>query len=377
MPVVLTLSMVLMCAAAPAERVEIPCFTFEELRAATNTKANIDILERVKGALDTNGPGVLCVSGDSVAHRVKKMREELLPMTVPLADESAKASNGREPTHTFRFNPFSDTPARSPRWEEQTNTPGDLGEMFQPTGGLSRLPDESDLPGFRKVSREGAQYLLYVGEKVAQAVSRALQELVPGYEQGLLVSAAASTPKSNHEGQLLRRTGRDWAPRSDAGLLTGIVPGVLVDKYGKIMPSDDGKRWWDADSGFVIIDRQGRELQGKVSAVVGEAIFFAAGASLQLLSGGVLAAAEYNFHGPDASSAGQPSLCTLAVLVQPQPQEELAPPKGMSLDNAVAGSEHLSQLQGRDRVKFKDLARLAPRSAKKTTDVIDKGKDEL
>lgn len=298
-------------------------------------------------------------------------------MAVPLADFSAARADSKEPTHTFRFHPFSDTPARTPRWEEQTNTPGDLGNMFQPTGGLSRLPEEDDLPGFRKVSRESAQYVIYVGEKVAQAVNRALKELVPGYEQGLLVSASGSTPKSNHEGQLLRRTGRDWAPRSDAGLFTGIVPGILVDKHGKAAPSNDGQRWWDADIGLVVLDGHGRELEAKVPADVGEALLFAAGESLQLLSGGVLKAAEYNFLGPDVSGAGQPSLCALAVLVQPQPQDELAPPEGMPFDDVAAGSQRLSQLQGRDRVKFKDLARLTSPHAPKTADAVSKGKNEL
>eukprot|EP00421_Protoceratium_reticulatum_P009329 CAMPEP_0168362162 /NCGR_PEP_ID=MMETSP0228-20121227/3034_1 /TAXON_ID=133427 /ORGANISM="Protoceratium reticulatum, Strain CCCM 535 (=CCMP 1889)" /LENGTH=393 /DNA_ID=CAMNT_0008374851 /DNA_START=56 /DNA_END=1237 /DNA_ORIENTATION=- len=337
--------------AAPRSSVSIPCLALDAIRAS-NARGDDSLAAQVDEAFGPSGPGVLCVAGGEVRERVSRIRTELLPRAVALSELPGAGERLRDPEtpltnglsrgaestdcakSSFYFHPLADAPAEhlpagAPR----------VAAFHNP----NLWPAEEELPGFKAAARGAAQFVVGVGHELAQVIDRRLVR-VPGYTKGALAAAVRRGPDSNHKCRLIRyhpyesereveQTGGMWAaPHLDTGSLTGLVPGVYVDAGGAVTANPD------PGMGLYIQDRSGAPLKVEMSVDANEALLFQIGESLQIISGGELQATPHYVKGPSAADPGGASRCSLAIFMQPQPHEELAPPDGMLPTDIAARS---------------------------------------
>lgn len=115
---------------------------------------------------------------------------------------------------------------------------------------------------------------------------------------------------------------------NDHGALTGLVQAMFTDMEGKAIANPD------AQAGLYVKNRKGEIVKANIPA---GHLVYQIGESSQILSGGALQATPHAVRGPQVTGVNRE---TLAVFMQPLPQEAMSVPEGVDPE-AAARTENL------------------------------------
>mmetsp|Transcript_32162 Transcript_32162/g.88870 ORF Transcript_32162/g.88870 Transcript_32162/m.88870 type:complete len:380 (+) Transcript_32162:93-1232(+) len=353
---------------------ELVTVTTEQLASASAAGAPGPELEHLLDrAFGADGLGVICITGDdSFQARVRRIREDLLPLALALdrlpdADKAAIAEAG-----TLNVNNYSrgiDGNRSGLYFHPATDTPGDClpaGIEPEPTFYAQNLWPDAALPELRPRARDAAPFLVDVGRELALVVDQRLASAIEGYRPRTLVDLAQGAECCNHKCRLIcyheyesetqRKDAKGmWAPpHKDTGLFTVLVPGVFFDSDGaQRLPACP-----DPEVGLYVRSRRGAITQISAPAGSGECLFFQLGEAMQIVSGGLYHATEHCVRGPPAAQAGY-LRASLAVFFQPHAHEDLEVPEGLSLRDVAGRATDgmlrmflLCQPEGATRINF-------------------------
>lgn len=110
---------------------------------------------------------------------------------------------------------------------------------------------------------------------------------------------------------------------NDHGALTGLVQAMFTDANGQPVPSPD------AHAGLYVKNRRGEIVKANIPA---GHLVFQIGETSQILSGGVLQATPHAVRGPHVTGVNRE---TLAVFMQPLPEEPMRVPEGVEPEQAA------------------------------------------
>eukprot|EP00930_Biecheleria_cincta_P008054 TRINITY_DN109396_c0_g1_i1.p1 TRINITY_DN109396_c0_g1~~TRINITY_DN109396_c0_g1_i1.p1 ORF type:complete len:416 (-),score=60.74 TRINITY_DN109396_c0_g1_i1:258-1505(-) len=330
--------------------VRIPVLGIDEIRAS-NSSSDDSLFAQVNAGFGPNGPGALAITGPAIQERLRHIRANFLPQALQLTNltEDAKdrlkdpdspltngLSRGVEVTDraksSFYYHPFTDKPG------DHLPEGVDRVPLFH---NPNLFPTEEEMPGFKAAARDAAQFVVEIGNELAQLIDRRLAG-IHGYVAGSLAKTVRLGPTSNHKCRLIiyhpyktqdevvETKGMWAAPHLDTGSLTGLVPGIFLDKDGNQSASPD------ANAGLYIMDRSGAPMKAEVPPDVGEALLFQIGEGLQITSGGELQATPHFVQGPATAQPDGASRVALAVFMQPQPHEHLLIPSTMTYEQVAA-----------------------------------------
>lgn len=339
-----------MSAQSESTSVRIPVLKIDDIRTS-NSSSDDSLFSLIDEGFGPDGPGALAIAGPAIQERLRRIRANFLPQALQLTNLPQGSKDRLKDPDTPLTNGLSrgtevtDSAKSSFYYHPVTDTSGnhlpdgvDRVPLFH---NPNLFPTEEELPGFKVAARDAAQFVIEIGSELAQLIDRRLAN-VNGYVAGSLAKTVRLGPTSNHKCRLIvyhpyqtqdevvATKGMWAAPHLDTGSLTGLVPGVFLDKDGKQTTSPDG------NAGLYIMDRKGVPLKAEVPPDVGEALLFQIGEGLQIISGGELQATPHFVRGPTKAQPDGASRVALAVFMQPQPHEHLLIPSTMTYSQVAA-----------------------------------------
>ncbi|GMF37760.1 unnamed protein product [Phytophthora fragariaefolia] len=276
---------------------DVPVVAYGDLAAQK------DLSAEVEQAFGREGLGVLAVSG---VPELDARRSELLPLAFAFAQLPDAAKARCELPEAFYSFGWS-------HGKEKLQGQPDVAK-----GSYYNNPEVNDLGGGDQqlVDRFPSFYHANIWPRgaAAAAAGRLLHYFALTEEQIAAQSEAATLEDSFA-----------WCGwHNDHGALTGLVQAMFTDSTGAAVPNPDPQ------AGLYVKNRRGEILKANIPP---GHLVYQIGETSQILSGGTLQATPHAVRGPQVTGVNRE---TLAVFMQPLPQERMAVPPG-SLDPLEAG----------------------------------------
>ncbi|KAG2776350.1 hypothetical protein Pcac1_g13097 [Phytophthora cactorum] len=325
---------------------DVPVVAYADLVA----KKDLSIV--IEEAFGYEGMGILVVSG---VPELSSKRTDLLPLAFKFANlpddikakcELPKAfysfgwSHGKE---NLQGKPdyAKGSYYNNPETNDQTEGDQQLIVKFPSFYHPNIWPEE--LPELENAFMKLGQLIVDTGVLVAHQCDKLVEKKCPGYEKGKLhriistgkcskarllhyYSLSEEQIAAQKEATTLEDSFAWCGWHNDHGALTGLVQAMFTDSNGMTVPNPDPA------AGLYVKNRRGEILKANIPP---GHLVYQIGETSQILSGGTLQATPHAVRGPQVTGVNRE---TLAVFMQPLPQERMAVPNGDgSKDPSEAG----------------------------------------
>lgn len=330
---------------------DVPVVAYNELVAKADLSAIID------EAFGYDGMGILVVSG---VPELNAKRSSLLPLAFEFANlpddikskyELPKAfyslgwSHGKEHLHG-KPDYAKGSYYNNPEINNPTNGDQKLIAKFPSFYHPNVWPTE--LPELEKAFVTLGQLIVDTGILIAHQCDKLIESRCPGYEKGklhrIISTGKCSKARLLHyfmlseeqiaaqkEAASLEDSFAWCGWHNDHGALTGLVQAMFTNSNGVEVPNPD------PDAGLYIKNRRGEILKANIPS---GHLVYQIGETSQILSGGTLKATPHAVRGPQVTGVNRE---TMAVFMQPLPEERMTVPKDNDLNdpNEAAKTENL------------------------------------
>ncbi|KAF4041397.1 2OG-Fe(II) oxygenase superfamily [Phytophthora infestans] len=313
---------------------DVPVVAFEDLVAKK------DLSTVIEEAFGYEGMGILVVSG---VPELSSKRSDLLPLAFKFANFSDDVKAKCElpgAFYSFGWSHGKENLQGKPDYAKGSyyNNP----ETNDLTGGdkqlIAKFPSfyhpniwPNELPELEKAFMKLGQLIVDTGMLVAHQCDNLVEKKCPGYEKGKLhriistgkcskarllhyYSLSEEQIAAQKEATTLEDSFAWCGWHNDHGALTGLVQAIFTDCNGVTVPNPD------PSAGLYVKTRQGEILR---AAIPPGHLVYQIGETSQILSGGTLQATPHAVRGPQVTGVNRE---TLAVFMQPLPQERMAVP---------------------------------------------------
>ncbi|GLD99924.1 hypothetical protein PINS_up008652 [Pythium insidiosum] len=322
--------------AHPVQSADVPVVAFADLVAKK------DLSQQIEAAFGYDGMGILAVSG---VPELDAKRMDLLPLAFKFANLPEKVKDQyslKEAYYSFGWSHGKENLQGQPDFSKGSyyNNP----ECNDLTNGDEQLIKQypsffhpniwpSEMPELEKAFMTLGQLIVDTGLLVAQQCDRFVESKMPEYETDklhrIIRTGRCAKARLLHYFQV---TEADIAKQRDAptledsftwcgwhndhGALTGLVQAIFTDSEGNVIANPDPA------AGLYVKNRRGEIIKANIPP---GHLIYQIGETSQILSGGVLQATPHAVRGPLVTGVNRE---TLAVFMQPLPQEKMAIPSG-------------------------------------------------
>ncbi|KAE9025747.1 hypothetical protein PR003_g11604 [Phytophthora rubi] len=315
---------------------DVPVVAYEDLVAKK------DLSAVVEEAFGYEGMGILVVSG---VPEISDKRGDLLPLAFAFAnlpDDVKAKCELPEAFYSFGWSHGKENLQGKPDYAKGSyyNNPevNDLANGDQQL--IHKFPSfyhpniwPKELPGLEAAFMKLGQLIVDTGVLVAHQCDKLVESKCPGYERGklhrIISTGKCSKARLLHyfalsEEQIAAQNEATsledsfaWCGwHNDHGALTGLVQAMFTDSTGAAVPNPDPQ------AGLYVKNRRGEILKANIPP---GHLVYQIGETSQILSGGTLQATPHAVRGPQVPGVNRE---TLAVFMQPLPEERMAVPKG-------------------------------------------------
>ncbi|TMW55121.1 hypothetical protein Poli38472_013883 [Pythium oligandrum] len=315
---------------------DVPVVSYQDL------VEKADLGDKIEAAFGYEGMGILAVSG---VPQLDPKRMELLPLAFKFANLPEEIKNKytlEEAYFSFGWSHGKENLQGQPDFSKGSyyNNPecNDLTNGNQEL--IKRHPSffhpniwPAELPPLENAFMELGQLIVDTGKLVAYQCDRFVESKSPEYEQGKLrriistgrcakarllhyfaLSEADITKQQNAKTLEESFSWCGW--HNDHGALTGLVQAIFTDMEGNVVENPDPA------AGLYVKNRRGEIIKANIPA---GHLVYQIGETSQILSGGILQATPHAVRGPLVTGVNRE---TLAVFMQPLPEEKMAIPAG-------------------------------------------------
>ncbi|RLN61052.1 hypothetical protein BBJ29_004325 [Phytophthora kernoviae] len=315
---------------------DVPVVSYEDLVS----KKDLSVV--IEEAFGYEGMGILVVSG---VPELNAKRSDLLPLAFKFANLSDKVKAKCELPQAFYSLGWShgkENLQGKPDYAKGSyyNNPetNDLAKGDQQL--IDKYPSfyhpniwPQELPELEKAFMKLGQLIVDTGILVAHQCDKFVESQCSGYERGklhrIISTGKCSKARLLHYYSLTKDqiAAQQEAPtledsfawcgwHNDHGALTGLVQAMFTDTTGAAVPNPDPA------SGLYVKNRHGEILKANIPP---GHLVYQIGETSQILSGGALQATPHAVRGPQITNVNRE---TLAVFMQPLPEERMAVPTG-------------------------------------------------